>query len=48
MRPTIVECCSTCLETNNSEFKGACCYAGEVGTNYWCDCYEESIVYWMI
>jgi len=35
------ECCSNCIEGNDPGFGGACSYAGEISSNFWCEHYID-------
>jgi hypothetical protein len=37
----IDERCGNCIETADDDFGGACAYAGEIGSEYWCPKYER-------
>jgi hypothetical protein len=36
------ERCGNCVETSGKDFGGACPYAGEISSNFWCEHYERA------
>ena len=34
------KCCGNCIETDDPDFGGACCYAGEISSNFYCEHWE--------
>jgi len=36
------KCCGNCIQTDDPDFGGACCYAGEISCNFYCEHWEPN------
>jgi len=37
------KCCGNCVETASHDFGGACAFAGEVSSNYYCEHWQQAV-----